>query len=54
MPAEQAAHGAAGAEERLAGQMSGDTPRPPHETAREHASTGSTAPMCGIRMALNG
>ena len=34
---------------RLAGQMSGDTPRPPHETAREYASTGSTA-FCGFPM----
>ena len=42
-------NGTAGAE-RLAGQMSTDTPRPPHATAREHASTGSTARLCGIRM----
>ena len=33
------AHDAAGAE-RLAGQMSRDTPRPPHVTAREYASNG--------------
>lgn len=33
--------------------MSRDTPRPPHETAREYASTGSTAPVRDPE-ALNG
>ena len=41
-PGEQATHGAEGAG-KAGGQMSRDTPRPPHETAREYASTGSTA-----------
>ena len=50
VPEEQATERYGGAERRLAGQMSTDTPRPPHETAREYASTGSTARLCGIRM----
>ena len=42
-PGRRTTRGAAGAE-RLAGQMSRDTPRLPHATAREYASTGNTAP----------
>ena len=47
-PRNRITHGAAGAD-RLAGQMSRDTLRLPHEMAREYASTGSAAPWCGIR-----